>query len=158
SLPVSSLIWADRSSHWTESNGSASSVGQNWASIFRPLDNSRRPSILECRALASARAESGRERGAVTVAIRQLLAAKRGPRNRGPSFLLQQTNSDQMSGSRAASLGEFPPSSHNIRQVRRGSEKPSTYHILYVRHLLLQPVVGATVYRVTKRSQQSAVV
>ena len=63
-----------------------------------------------------------------------------------------------MSGCGAADLREILPSASNIGEVVERAEKPSTYHILYVRRLLLQPVVGATVYRVTKTSQLIAVV
>jgi hypothetical protein len=86
--------------------------------------------------------------------MRQLLAAKRESRNRGSSFLPKLSNSDQMSGSRAAALREFLLPHTIFMNNVEGSEKPSTYHILYVRHLLLQPVVGATVYRVTNARQQ----
>jgi len=71
------------------------------------------------------------------------------------SFLLNQNNSDQMSGCGAADLREILPFANNTGKVAEWAEKPSTYHILYVRRLLLQPVVGATVYRVTKTSQLS---
>jgi hypothetical protein len=63
-----------------------------------------------------------------------------------------------MSGCGAADLREILPSANNIGEVVERAEKPSTYHILYVRRLLLQPVVGATVYRVTKTSQLSPIV
>src|SRR5688572_11042683 len=61
-----------------------------------------------------------------------------------------------MSGSRAAALRDFHPPHTIFANFIEASEKASTYHILYVRHLLLQPVVGATVYRVTNARQQIA--
>ncbi len=117
SLPLSSLIWAERSSHCTESNGLSSSAGQNSALIFRPFERSRRPSILAGRA-----GETGRDRGALAVAMSQLLA-KEAPRNRGCQLPANTEQQFTNFGSGSCRTAGFPPfRNHNCRS-RPGTRK-----------------------------------
>src|SRR5688500_2201095 len=88
SLPLSSLIWAERNSHCTESNGSASSGGQNSAAIERPFDSSRRPSGFVLRGERVREAWGALVWEALTVAMSQLLAEKGCPGIGAASFLL----------------------------------------------------------------------
>src|SRR4051812_40132104 len=64
SLPLSSLIWALRSSQLTLSNGSARSCGQNCGSTRKPLASSRTGSTF-----GLGRTGATRERGEETDAI-----------------------------------------------------------------------------------------
>src|SRR5436190_12439746 len=133
SLPFSSLIWAERSSHCTVSNGSATSAGQNWASIFRPFESSRRTSILEpLRVVAGERVETA-------LAMRKLLLDwKRlpNPSSRHPAILNRiPLNKDR---------NQQPPGAEKLAPKEQAPQGEClSWHTTYCgsRQLLPQPVV-----------------